>query len=81
MSRWIQRKKLYKTGVYQVLHGRQVSYGAFIIIKTLLSLVVDHNATLTTTLNEKVDSTTMTLSLNGVPLGMEDEIKRNLEGY
>ena len=27
------------------------------------------------------DSTKLTLTLNGVPKGMEDEIRTNLEGY
>jgi len=40
-----------------------------------------HVGTLTTTLNQSSDSTKVTLSLAGVPLGMEDEIKKNLEGY
>ncbi|KAJ4487591.1 activator of Hsp90 ATPase [Lentinula aciculospora] len=40
-----------------------------------------HTGTLTTTLKQSSDSTKITLSLTGVPLGMEDEIKRNLEGY
>lgn len=41
----------------------------------------DHTATLTTTLDQSEDSTKVTFTLSGVPLGMEDEIKRNLEGY
>ncbi|KAJ2930691.1 hypothetical protein H1R20_g6402, partial [Candolleomyces eurysporus] len=40
-----------------------------------------HAATLTTTLDQGSDSTKVTFSLAGVPLGMEDEIRRNLEGY
>ncbi|KAF5388977.1 hypothetical protein D9757_005062 [Collybiopsis confluens] len=40
-----------------------------------------HEGTLTTTLDQSTDSTKITLVLDGVPLGMEDEIKRNLEGY
>ncbi|KAJ2916948.1 hypothetical protein MD484_g3450, partial [Candolleomyces efflorescens] len=40
-----------------------------------------HSATLTTTLNQGSDSTKVTFSLTGVPLGMEEEIRRNLEGY
>lgn len=40
-----------------------------------------HIGTLTTTLNQSSDSTKITLSLAGVPLGMEDEIRNNLEGY
>ncbi|KAJ3866789.1 activator of Hsp90 ATPase [Lentinula novae-zelandiae] len=40
-----------------------------------------HTGTLTTTLAQSSDSTKITLSLAGVPLGMEDEIKKNLEGY
>ncbi|KDQ61074.1 hypothetical protein JAAARDRAFT_32076 [Jaapia argillacea MUCL 33604] len=40
-----------------------------------------HEATLTTTFDQKTDSTTIKFSLDGVPVGMEDEITRNLEGY
>jgi activator of HSP90 ATPase len=40
-----------------------------------------HSATLTTTLEESNDSTKMKLSLDGVPTGLEDEIRRNLDGY
>jgi activator of HSP90 ATPase len=40
-----------------------------------------HSATLTTTLDQSTDSTTVTFSLVGVPSGMEEEIKRNIEGY
>ncbi|KAJ7502957.1 activator of Hsp90 ATPase [Mycena galericulata] len=40
-----------------------------------------HHATLTTTITQGSDSTTVTFVLDGVPTGMEDEIKRNLEGY
>jgi len=40
-----------------------------------------HNATLTTTFAQSSDSTTVTLSLDGVPTGTEDEITRNLDGY
>ncbi|KAI0707943.1 activator of Hsp90 ATPase [Earliella scabrosa] len=41
----------------------------------------DHNATLTTTLEQGSDSTKVTWRLSGVPLGMEEEITRNLQGY
>ncbi|KAL6300185.1 activator of Hsp90 ATPase [Sparassis latifolia] len=40
-----------------------------------------HAATLTTTLEQSTDSTTVTWALNGVPLGMEEETSRNLQGY
>ncbi|KAG6910285.1 hypothetical protein DXG01_011682 [Tephrocybe rancida] len=40
-----------------------------------------HSATLTTTLEQSSDSTKVKFSLAGVPTGMEDEIKRNIEGY
>ncbi|TEB39608.1 hypothetical protein FA13DRAFT_1618877 [Coprinellus micaceus] len=40
-----------------------------------------HAATLTTTLNQGSDSTAVKFALEGVPKGLEDEIKRNLEGY
>jgi activator of HSP90 ATPase len=40
-----------------------------------------HYAVLTTSLDQSTDSTTVTWSLSGVPLGMEDEIERNIKGY
>ncbi|KZV71608.1 hypothetical protein PENSPDRAFT_577383 [Peniophora sp. CONT] len=40
-----------------------------------------HEATLTTTFDQSTDSTKVTFTLSGVPKGMEDELKRNLEGY
>ncbi|KAI0658822.1 activator of Hsp90 ATPase [Cubamyces menziesii] len=40
-----------------------------------------HSATLTTTLEQGSDSTKVTWALDGVPLGMEEEITRNLQGY
>ncbi|KAI1791700.1 activator of Hsp90 ATPase [Ganoderma leucocontextum] len=41
----------------------------------------EHTATLTTTLDQGSDSTKVTWQLDGIPLGMEDEINRNLQGY
>jgi len=40
-----------------------------------------HVATLTTVLEQSTDSTKVTFTLDGVPTGMEDEMRRNLEGY
>jgi activator of HSP90 ATPase len=40
-----------------------------------------HDAILTTPLNQSTETTKVIFSLAGVPLGMQDEIKRNLEGY
>ncbi|KZV88295.1 hypothetical protein EXIGLDRAFT_839327 [Exidia glandulosa HHB12029] len=40
-----------------------------------------HTATLTTSLEQSSESTTLKLALNGVPKGMEDEITNNLQGY
>ncbi|KAJ7244137.1 activator of Hsp90 ATPase [Mycena haematopus] len=40
-----------------------------------------HHAILRTTIVQGSDSTTVTFVLDGVPTGMEDEIKRNVEGY
>jgi len=37
--------------------------------------------TMTITFDQSSDSTKMTLSLDGVPTGLQDEIKRNIEGY
>jgi activator of HSP90 ATPase len=44
-------------------------------------LHVGHMAALTTALEQSTDSTKVTFTLDGVPTGMEDEIRRNLEGY
>ncbi|KAJ7072657.1 activator of Hsp90 ATPase [Mycena amicta] len=41
----------------------------------------DHTATLTTTIAQSSDYSTVTFVLAGVPTGMEEEIKRNIEGY
>jgi activator of HSP90 ATPase len=40
-----------------------------------------HFATLTVTFDQSSDSTKVTFSLAGVPVGQQDEIKRNLEAY
>ncbi|KAF8516760.1 activator of Hsp90 ATPase [Gautieria morchelliformis] len=40
-----------------------------------------HIGTLTTTLDQSSDSTKLVLTLAGVPKGLEDETRRNLEGY
>jgi len=40
-----------------------------------------HYATLTTTFLQDSSSTKLTLVLDGVPLGLEEETRRNLEGY
>jgi len=40
-----------------------------------------HYATLTTTLNQSSDYTKVTWSMKGVPVGMEEEIERNIQGY
>ena len=40
-----------------------------------------HEATLTTSLDQSSESTTVKFTLKGVPLGKEGDIKRNLEGY
>ncbi|KAF9246336.1 activator of Hsp90 ATPase [Melanogaster broomeanus] len=41
----------------------------------------EHEATLTTTLEQSSDSTKVTFSLTGVPKGTEDDIERNIDGY
>jgi len=41
----------------------------------------EHVATLTTVFEQSTDSTKVTFTLDGVPTGMEDETRRNLEGY
>lgn len=43
--------------------------------------VADHEGQLTTTLNQQSDSTKVEFKLSGVPRGMEDEIRKNIEGY
>ncbi|KAF5348953.1 hypothetical protein D9758_014228 [Tetrapyrgos nigripes] len=40
-----------------------------------------HTGNLTTTFDQSSDSTKVTLNLEGVPLGQQDEIRRNIEGY
>jgi len=40
-----------------------------------------HFATLSTTLDQSTDSTKVTWVMTGVPVGSEDEIQRNLQGY
>ncbi|KAF8623342.1 hypothetical protein AX15_006417 [Amanita polypyramis BW_CC] len=40
-----------------------------------------HSATLKTIFDQSTDSTKVTFTLEGVPAGLEDEIKRNIEGY
>ncbi|KAH8116986.1 activator of Hsp90 ATPase [Phellopilus nigrolimitatus] len=41
----------------------------------------EHYATLTTLLQQSSDSTKVVFALDGVPTGIEDEIRRNMEGY
>ncbi|EJD02281.1 uncharacterized protein FOMMEDRAFT_109549 [Fomitiporia mediterranea MF3/22] len=41
----------------------------------------EHFATLAATFDQSGDSTKLILSLDGVPTGTEDDIRRNLEGY
>ncbi|KAI0071852.1 hypothetical protein K474DRAFT_1668530 [Panus rudis PR-1116 ss-1] len=41
----------------------------------------NHTATLTTTLDQSSDSTKVTWKLEGVPLGSEEEIEKNIQGY
>ncbi len=40
-----------------------------------------HFATLTTTFEQSSDSTKVIWKLDGVPLGQEDELTRNIQGY
>lgn len=44
-------------------------------------LCAGHAATLTTEFEQSSDSTKVIFTLDGVPTGMEDETRRNLEGY
>ncbi|CAE6409240.1 unnamed protein product [Rhizoctonia solani] len=41
----------------------------------------DHDGKLTITLDQQTDSTKVEFKLSGVPLGQEDETRKNLEGY
>lgn len=41
----------------------------------------EHEATLTTTLEQSSDSTKVTFTLAGVPKGLEGELERNIDGY
>ncbi|KAL5511262.1 AHA1 [Sanghuangporus vaninii] len=41
----------------------------------------EHFASLVATFDESGDSTKLILTLDGVPIGTEDDIKRNIEGY
>lgn len=43
--------------------------------------MLGHFATLTASLEQGIDSTTLKLSLDGVPKGLEEEIESNLNGY
>jgi len=47
----------------------------------LKSGVIGHFACLTTTFEQSSDSTKVTWTMTGVPVGSEDEIKYNLQGY
>ena len=63
---------------------RYVPLSPFTPIKKALTLElppVDHTATMPTSLAHSSDSTKVTFRLEGVPSGMEEEIKRNVEGY
>ena len=40
-----------------------------------------HSATLTTTIEQSSDSTKVVFVMDGVPVGMKDEIKGNIERY
>jgi len=44
-------------------------------------LLIGHDAVLTTTIDQETDTTKVTFKLDGVPTGLEDEIRANLEGY
>jgi len=41
----------------------------------------DHTGVMVTTLEQSSDSTKVTFTLDGVPKGLEEDIKRNIEGY
>ncbi|KAJ1308612.1 hypothetical protein OPQ81_004310 [Rhizoctonia solani] len=41
----------------------------------------DHDGKLTITLDQQTDSTKVEFKLSGVPIGQEDETRKNLEGY
>ena len=82
-SRSRHQRSLCRHGLCQVRHGHLVSTCTITVLGLCSdsSVCLDHNATLTTTLEQGSDSTKVTWRLSGVPLGMEEEITRNLQGY
>jgi hypothetical protein len=76
-------RKSNKPGRCKALPGRMVTLrtSGVVLSDTCSMLCVEHAAVLTTALEQSTDSTKVTFTLDGVPTGMEDEIRRNLEGY
>jgi hypothetical protein len=82
MSRLRNRPKLCKPGDSRVRHGQRVCKLWLKPFDNNRSYDISgHHATLTTTLVQAAESTTIRLELDGVPKGQEDEIQRNLQGY
>ncbi len=50
-------------------------------VRSTHDALTDHTATLTSRFAQSADSTKLTLSLEGVPVGLQDETKQNIEGY
>ena len=61
--------------------GRSMNTFNLFLVSNPSVLCVDHFATLIATFEESGDSTKLTLTLDGVPVGTEDDIRRNIEGY
>lgn len=70
---WALNSPIWPTGEFRQSGSRSAS--------EIRLAVLDHTATLTTTFDQSSDSTTLTLSLAGVPVGLEDITRANLEGY
>jgi hypothetical protein len=76
-------RKSSRPGHYKARPGQRVKlrFPGISSSDTRSWLYTGHAATLTTVLDQATDSTKVTFTLDGVPKGMEDETRRNLEGY
>jgi activator of HSP90 ATPase len=76
-------------GVAKSNLAERLVFSFFILSKTAFTISLwdrvvvktGHEAILTTTIDQESDSTKVTFTLNGVPTGLEDEIRNNIEGY
>lgn len=75
---WSLQSPTWPSGIYYL----NISIPVVKLSTTIFRLTSKgHEAKLTTTLAQASDSTKVTFSLDGVPTGLEAEIKRNIEGY